>query len=162
MLVFKCVPCYFRLHPYQWFCTWPRFKKEAKSNSELGYCPYPVVHQIICVYNRLLPPLVASNCHSTLSPTPSPLQYISRVQCQQPMEGSESLHIYHPLIKLFHRAFFDRALPAPGKEGCPANPSTDHLYSGHNMSKATQSDCLKFSNLQPPACKVDGKQISLS
>ena len=25
------------LYPYKWFCTWPRFEKEAKSNSEMGY-----------------------------------------------------------------------------------------------------------------------------
>ena len=25
------------LFPYEWFCTWPWFEKEAKSNSEMGY-----------------------------------------------------------------------------------------------------------------------------
>ena len=26
------------LYPYERFCTWPRFEKESKSNSEMGYC----------------------------------------------------------------------------------------------------------------------------
>ena len=26
-----------KLIPYEWFCTWPRFRKEAKSNSGMGY-----------------------------------------------------------------------------------------------------------------------------
>ena len=36
--------------PYEWFCTWPRFEKEAKSNSEKGYCLLTHVYQSIAMH----------------------------------------------------------------------------------------------------------------
>ena len=32
---------------YERFCTWPRFKKEAKGNSEMGYFIAPGYHAVL-------------------------------------------------------------------------------------------------------------------